>query len=201
MKSGVSARLSITAYENLISAAERRLIINKEKDTTLRISDFIGIIPSITGKVELVYEGEQEGPAKVAHYLIGKAIRTQFVKYFPDPEKFKRTPESSPYFKVQQWFRKGNYLDILADLTNKDHETVLQGVPGLYDLVKKFHAKAEEQTRLFLMEFALHGMAEYSILSKHIIESGLKFRDLLTSMLSAEEKERGYSHFNDEDIF
>ena len=61
-KSGVSARLTIAAYENAVSAAERRAIMNKEKETQVWISDLAGIIPSITGKIELVYEGEQEGP-------------------------------------------------------------------------------------------------------------------------------------------
>lgn len=78
--SGVSARLTITAYENLKSGAERRLLINNEKKTFVRMADFSGIVPAITGKVELVYEGEQEGPGIVANDLIGKAIRTQFLK-------------------------------------------------------------------------------------------------------------------------
>ena len=56
-KSGVSARMSITAYENLISTAERRAILNNESQTSIRFSDLMGMVPSITGKVELVYEG------------------------------------------------------------------------------------------------------------------------------------------------
>ncbi|TXH24943.1 MAG: magnesium chelatase, partial [Cyclobacteriaceae bacterium] len=52
-KSGVSARLTISAYENLVAAAERRSIINNEKNTAIRVSDFIGVVPAITGKVEL----------------------------------------------------------------------------------------------------------------------------------------------------
>src|SRR5690606_8103420 len=74
-KSGVSARLTISAYENLISHAERRMLLNGEEFTFVRISDFLGVIPAITGKIELVYEGELEGPAKVANILIGKAIK------------------------------------------------------------------------------------------------------------------------------
>ncbi len=89
-KSGVSARLTISAYENLISFAERRKIINNETKVYSRISDLVGVIPAITGKVELVYEGEQEGPAKVANILIGKAIKSVFEKNFPNPELFKR---------------------------------------------------------------------------------------------------------------
>src|SRR5690606_23293333 len=88
-KSGVSARLTISAYENLISAAERRLYLNGEEKTVVRIADLIGIIPAITGKVELVYEGEQEGAGLVAYTLIGKAIRTLFTDYFPSPEQKK----------------------------------------------------------------------------------------------------------------
>ncbi|MCB0621315.1 MAG: sigma 54-interacting transcriptional regulator, partial [Saprospiraceae bacterium] len=59
-KSGVSARLSISGYENLVSTAERRMMLNGEKDSEVRLTDFWGVIPAITGKVELVYEGEQE---------------------------------------------------------------------------------------------------------------------------------------------
>ncbi|HEY0678591.1 MAG TPA: sigma 54-interacting transcriptional regulator, partial [Chitinophagaceae bacterium] len=89
-KSGVSARLSIAAYENAISAAERRAIINKEKETQVWISDLSGIIPSITGKIELVYEGEQEGPYQVALNLMDKAMRSQFALYFPNPDQLKK---------------------------------------------------------------------------------------------------------------
>src|ERR1035437_9107252 len=84
-KSGVSARLTIAAYENAVSSAERRAIMNKEKETQVWISDLVGIIPSITGKIELVYEGEQEGPYQVAYNLMEKTIRTQFATYFPNP--------------------------------------------------------------------------------------------------------------------
>src|SRR5690606_10531551 len=77
-KSGVSARLSITAFENLLSTAERRALKSGDEKTTVRLSDFVGIIPAITGKVELVYEGEQEGAAVVAYNLIGEAVKSLF---------------------------------------------------------------------------------------------------------------------------
>src|SRR5436190_561583 len=107
-KSGVSARLTISAFENLYAAAERRTIINSEKNTAIRITDFVGVIPAITGKVELVYEGEQEGPGIVAQNLVGKAIRAQFVNYFPDPDKYRKQKEKSPYRKITAWFGDGN---------------------------------------------------------------------------------------------
>ena len=89
-KSGVSARLTISAFENAVSAAERRAIMNNEKETQVWLSDLAGIIPSITGKIELVYEGEQEGPYQVAMNLLDKAIRSQFSNYFPNPEILKK---------------------------------------------------------------------------------------------------------------
>ncbi len=84
-KSGVSARLTISAYENLIAAAERRSILNHEKSAQIRILDFVGVIPAITGKVELVYEGEQEGPGIVAQNLVGKALAYTIHQLFSRP--------------------------------------------------------------------------------------------------------------------
>ncbi|MBS1975408.1 MAG: sigma 54-interacting transcriptional regulator, partial [Bacteroidetes bacterium] len=110
-KSGVSARLTIAAYENAVSAAERRAIVNKEKETHVWMSDLIGIIPSITGKIELVYEGEQEGPYQVAFNLLEKAIRSQFINYFPNPEQLKKRKasekEENPFRPITSWFDKG----------------------------------------------------------------------------------------------
>ncbi|HEY9049517.1 MAG TPA: magnesium chelatase, partial [Ohtaekwangia sp.] len=153
-KSGVSARLTISAYENLVAAAERRSIINREKNTAIRISDFIGVVPAITGKVELVYEGEQEGPGIVAQNLIGKALRTQFINYFPDPDKFRKQKEKSPYKKVSDWFGEGNTVDLLHTMTQGDFEKALKSVPGLSELVNDFHKNQDAATKLFLMEFA-----------------------------------------------
>lgn len=183
-KSGVSARLTISAYENLIAAAERRSIINSEKNPAIRVSDFIGVIPAITGKVELVYEGEQEGPNIVAQNLVGKAIRTQFLNYFPDPDKFRKQKEKSPYRKISDWFGEGNSLDLLHDMTQSDFEKKLKSVPGLPELIAEFHKRQDAGTRLFLMEFALHGLAEFSLISKHHLSAGMQFKDLLSSMFT-----------------
>jgi len=103
-KSGVSARMSITAYENLLSTAERRTLKSGNDKTTLRLSDFMGIIPAITGKVELVYEGEQEGAALVAQHLIGDAIHTFFPAYFPKIEKLEKPGEKNAFSETIEWF-------------------------------------------------------------------------------------------------
>ncbi|PZX58150.1 P-loop NTPase family protein [Algoriphagus chordae] len=181
-KSGVSARLTISAYENLISAAERRMYMNGESNTIIRIADLIGVIPAITGKVELVYEGEQEGAGLVAYNLIGKAIRSQFVNYFPSPEQKKKSKEGNPYVLPLAWFGEGNELDILASQGDKDYKAALHSVPGLEEVVMQLVKDMPEKEKEFFMEFALHGLAEFSQLSKKVLDTGLQFKDLFSSM-------------------
>jgi magnesium chelatase subunit I len=198
-KSGVSARLTISAFENLMAAAERRSILNGDKNTSVRLADFVGVIPAITGKVELVYEGEQEGPGIVAQNLIGKAIRAQFVNYFPDPDKFRKQKEKSPYKKISDWFSEGHTIDILNDMANSDYERALKSVPGLTELVNEYHKGQEATTRLFLMEFALHGLAEFSLISKHGLTAGLQFKDLLSGMFTLPKQGEGNDPDDDND--
>ena len=185
-KSGVSARLTISAYENLISAAERRMLVNKEKTTFVRLADLIGIIPAVTGKIELVYEGELEGPAKVANTLIGKAIKSLFAKYFPDPEKAKKTKNANPYVTVTEWFTEGNTIDVSDTLTLPLYKKELLKVTGLQELVKKFHPKLSDNQTFLLMEFVLHGLAEHSQLSKNYLTGGFGFSDMFNSLFSAD---------------
>lgn len=205
-KSGVSARLPIAAFENAVSAAERRAIINNEKDTQVWISDLTGIIPSVTGKVELVYEGEQEGPYQVAFNLLNKAIRTQFVQYFPNPDALKKRKASqkepaenhNPYRSIINWFDSGNSLDILFNVKDKDKVQLLYKVDGLYGLVKKTFPHANEKENALLMELILHGLSSYSLISKKVLDGKIEFKDLMGSMLNMG---RETSSFEDEDGF
>ncbi len=190
-KSGVSARLTISAYENLVSTAERRALRHGGGKTTVRIADFLGIIPSITGKIELVYEGEQEGPLNVAYRLMGLAIRTTFCKYFPDPQSFKKGPKDAkkskpnPYMSIIDWFGKGNDLILLQDDSDADYRNNLYKVDGLYAAVKQFYPQIDEDQAGLLMEFVLHGLSEFSLISKKGIEKGgYNFTDMLGSMLN-----------------
>ena len=188
-KSGVSARLTISAYENLWSAAERRALKNGGKDTSIRVSDFVGVIPAITGKVELVYEGEQEGAGIVALNLIGKAIRSQFLNYFPNPEDFRKKKEESPFNAITDWFGEGHTVDLFNDDSDQDYQAKLKSIPGLQSLVKKYQPQTNSNDQFFLMEFALHGLAEYSMLSKNPLVSGLQFKDLLSGMFTMPDLE------------
>lgn len=195
-KSGVSARLTIAAYENAVSAAERRLLINQEEKTQVWISDLVGIIPAITGKIELVYEGEQEGPYQVAVNLIEKSMRQLFVQYFPNPETSKKrkptgkksTEEStvteSPYQSITRWFNNGNHLELLNDLNDQQKIETLYQVEGLYALIKKHYPLANNQENALLMEFVLHGLAAYSLISKKSIDGKISFNDLMGSMMN-----------------
>ena len=185
-KSGVSARLTIAAYENAISAAERRAILNNEKETQVWMSDLVGIIPSITGKIELVYEGEQEGPYQVAFNLLEKAFRSQFVNYFPNPEQFKKRKagEETPFRSVTGWFDKGNQLNIFFNTKDADKIQLLYKVDGLHALVKKHFKHANDKESALLMEFLLHGLAAYSLISKKVVEGKIEFKDLIGSMVN-----------------
>ena len=131
-----------------------------------------------------MYEGEQEGPGIVAQNLVGKALRTQFINYFPDPDKFRKQKEKSPYKKISNWFGEGNTVDLLHDMGQAEFEKQVNAIPGLRELVKEFHPNQDSATTLFLMEFALHGLAEYSLISKHSLTAGLQFKDLLSSMFT-----------------
>jgi len=197
-KSGVSARLTIAAYENAVSAAERRAIVNKEKETHVWMSDLVGIIPSITGKIELVYEGEQEGPYQVAFNLLEKAIRSQFINYFPNPEQQKkRKPsekEENPFRSIIVWFDKGNQLNLFFNTKDDEKIQQLYKVDGLHALVKKHFKHANEKETALLMEFVLHGLSSYSLISKKIVEGRIEFKDLIGSMVNL-----GGSYSTDQD--
>ena len=188
-KSGVSARLSISAYENAISAAERRALVNNERQTQVWISDLVGIIPSITGKIELVYEGEQEGPYQVAMNLLDKSIRSQFAQYFPNPDQLKKRKTSeakdeNPYRAIIAWFDKGNHVNLFFNIKDAEKILSLYRVDGLQALVKKYFKGANEKEAALLMEFVLHGLAAYSFISKKVIEGKIEFKDLMGSMLN-----------------
>ena len=206
-KSGVSARLTIAAFENAISSAERRAIIHNEKHTYVWISDLMGIIPSITGKIELVYEGEQEGPYEVALNLLNKSIRTQFIEYFPNPELLKKKKMinkkgeekalDNPYKAITSWFDGGNHLNLMLDMKDADKVVALYKVDGLFGLVKKYYPQANEKESALLMEFVLHGLAAFSLINKKMIDGKIEFNDLMSSMMNLDSF--GEEDYNESD--
>ncbi|OUD36722.1 magnesium chelatase [Flavobacterium sp. FPG59] len=183
-KSGVSARLSITAFENLLSTAERRALKAGADKTTLRLSDFMGIIPAITGKVELVYEGEQEGAAAVAQHLLGDAIHTFFPAYFPKIEKLEKEGVKNAYTDIIEWFFAESGFELLDDCSDEEYEKILGGIAPLEVLIKKYQPQVSPEDKFFMMEFILWGLVEYKKLSKDRFSEGYQFKDIYGSFIS-----------------
>ena len=176
-KSGVSARLSISALENLLSSAEQRLLRNNESKTTVRLSDFSSIIPAITGKVELVYEGEQEGAEFVANKLIDSAIKTLFEKNFPKIEKLEKQGANTPYDDLVTWFFNASKFEILNGITEKEYQKKLLSIEPLNKLLKEYQPEALKEDIYFLNEFILWGLVEFKKLSKVEYSQGIEIQD------------------------
>ncbi|HSP41043.1 MAG TPA: AAA family ATPase [Gillisia sp.] len=183
-RSGISARLSISALENLLSTAERRALKAGDKKTTLRFGDFLGIIPSITGKIELVYEGEQEGSAVVAQQLIADAVKTLFPDYFPKIEKLEKPNADNPYNELVEWFFAESGFELPDDISDKEYKQKLDSIPPLNDLIKKYQSDIPEEEKYFLKEFLLWGLVENKKLNKQRYSTGIQFNDLYGSYIS-----------------
>ncbi|WP_299224572.1 sigma 54-interacting transcriptional regulator [uncultured Psychroserpens sp.] len=184
-KSGVSARLSITALENLLSTAERRSLKAGDDQTMLRLSDFVGVIPSITGKVELVYEGEQEGAAVVAFNLIGEAVKSLFPEFFPTIEKLKKEEDETPYDDIISWFfNQQDGFEILDDLRDKEYKALLDAISPLDDLLGQYQPNLKKEESYFVKEFVLWALVEFKQLSKYRFTEGIQFKDPYGSFIS-----------------
>lgn len=183
-KSGVSARMTISAYENLLSTAERRCLLAKEEKTTVRLSDFMGIIPSLTGKVELVYEGEQEGAAIVAQNLIGNAIKTMLPTYFPKIATLEKEKETTPYTSILAWFYSQTGFELLDNATDKEYKRTLDSIEPLSQFLKKHHPDIAKHEVYFWKEFVLWALVEFKKLSKTRMNKGYQINDLFGSYIN-----------------
>jgi magnesium chelatase subunit I len=184
-KSGVSARLTITAMEQLISSAERRAIVNGESKTMARITDVYHAVPALTGKLELVYEGEQEGALNVAKHIIGKAVKKRFVEHFPDPQEQKKNEEENAYQAVLDWFASGNDLELTDKMTNDEYRDALQSVSGLQRLVKDHYGKESADESLVLMDLVVEALHQHSMLGREDLQNKRSYSDMLGSMLGS----------------
>jgi magnesium chelatase subunit I len=200
-KSGVSARMTITVMENIVSAAEHRAILNGETSTMVRITDVFHAVPAITGKLELVYEGEQEGAVQVARHLIGKAIAQVFKQYFPDPEKKSsskagksskakasakssgKTSESRPYDPILAWFSEGNSIELPDTLPSLEYGKRLENIKPLSKFISDLFV-GEPAEQHIMMDFLLEGLHQHSMLGKTDLDEVRTFSDMLGSMLT-----------------
>ncbi|MEN9599206.1 MAG: hypothetical protein RL596_1517, partial [Bacteroidota bacterium] len=130
--------------------------------------------------------------------------------YFPNPDSLKKkrntgkksveenAPEN-PYKSIIRWFDAGNQLDLLLDMKDSDRIEYLYKVDGLYGVVKKYFPQANDQENAILMEFVLHGLASYSLISKKSIEGKISFKDLMGSMMNLGSLTADDDDFTEED--
>ncbi len=185
--SGVSARVSISAFESLVANIERRAMRNGKNDFYPRMCDLYSIIPAVSGKIELVYEGEQEGPVVVAENLIGQAIDAVFLQYFPRPSKEKVEANlqqtGNPYEAVTDFFSSGKKLEISDDMPLKEYETNLNSVPGLASIVREYFDTQDERALLLRMEFVLEGLYRHNIIARDAHDTVIRYGDVFSDML------------------
>ena len=173
-KSGVSARLTISAMENLMAAAKLRLIEKEVAKTTIRLVDFMSIIPSITGKIELVYEGEQEGADEVAKILIDNAVMIQFGQLFPRISKLEKEGVKTPYTDLIDWF-DNNFIELNYTDTDDEFFTSLQSIKPLVAIVEEHASKLSKEDQTFCMELVLWGLTVHNKLDKSENNTAFKF--------------------------
>ena len=185
IKSGISARMSITAYENLLSTAERRMLLSSDGTTAVRFSDFMGVIPSITGKIELVYEGEQEGSAAVAMQLLSRATKQIFIEYFPKIEKLQKADDVDPYQNLVEWFFEESKFELLDHFANDEYKSQLDSIQPLQALIENhIDDDVNEDDLYFIKELVLWALVEYNKLSKYRMTNGMRFKDIYGGYIS-----------------
>jgi magnesium chelatase subunit I len=194
-KSGISARLTISAMENLISNAERRSILANDSAIVPRLCDLASTLPAITGKVELVFEGEQEGAVKIGKALVGKAVGAIFEKYFPNPLQRKtragaQGEHHSDYTPILSWFASGNKIEIGDDMPFDAYRKELGKVKGLSEVTLKYmpHLKDDAFGLASAMEFVIDALHQYSKIAKDEVEHTTVYKDLIGSIFQRTEE-------------
>jgi magnesium chelatase subunit I len=187
--SGVSARMSITFLETVISNAERRALITSSKATVARIHDLVAAVSAVTGKVELVYKGEQEGPISVAQYLVGRAVREAFnSRFVPNYKPGREIKFKFPQFqKIIEWFESDHTVELSDELTDAEYLKRLSAVPGLDKIVAESFPGHPADHRAVLMEFVIEGLAQNYLLTKLIVRGKTVYADTVSHMMSQME--------------
>ena len=203
--SGVSARMPISAVEILASNLERRGLINGERRVSPRLCDLPATLPAITGKVEMVYEGEQQGAEVVAKRLIGTAVKKLFDSKFPAPDAGRPTErrrqesdeeeETGPvrrtriapapekvhplYEPIVSWFAAGNRITLSDDTRFAEHVETLQSVPGLKKAVEEHFSPASPEELAIGMELVLEGLTQHLKIAREDLDSKISYTEML----------------------
>jgi len=200
--SGVSARMPIAMRELLVSNLERRAVLTGEKVVAPRLVDLFATLPAITGKVEMVFEGEQQGAEIVARKLIGDAVKALFEATFPSVdgprargERARRrdadedeggpfgrdrgpAPVSGPYERVVAWFTKERKVVLSDETPLAKHVADLDSIDGLAELVATHAKPADESERAFLMELVLEGLVGSLRIAREDLDSSVTYAEL-----------------------
>jgi magnesium chelatase subunit I len=196
--SGVSARLPVALIENLVSNAERRGLTTGESRVMTRVCDLANAVSGVSGKVELVLEGEQEGALNVARALLGRGVKALFGQRFPDaykPRKSRGAAASqgeggepmagSEYRPILEWFASGHHLEIADDMPHAEYARRLAQVKGLAPLAAKYLEPRDAEEAAVAQELVLEGLHQNSILSRERSDGSVTaYKDMLKSMLS-----------------
>jgi len=180
--SGVSARLGITAYETLVAQLERRRILFGELDDGFRLMDLYACLPAISGKLELVFEGQETGAEAVAHRLIGQAIKAVFASTFEGVGLESEDDGSDPWGKVLSWFNGGKELSLLESDSREIYRKKLREVPGLEGSVMDVLALEGDELDL-AMALVIDGLHHHSLLGKEGLGGTVVYGDALSDMM------------------
>jgi magnesium chelatase subunit I len=158
-RSGVSQRLPISVLENVISNAERRALVTGETVAVPRVLDIYAALPSITGKLELEYEGELKGGDAVARELIRLAVGKVYTRVF----------EGESFSSVVQWFDLGGALKLDETATSRQMVKDLAHIQGLLEKTKMLGLGASEPdaVRAAAAEFILEGLYAHRRISRN----------------------------------
>jgi magnesium chelatase subunit I len=194
--SGVSARVAIAALELLASNLERRGLATGDLPVTPRLCDLPMLLPAITGKVEMVYEGEQQGMEVVARKLIGTAVRRAFDERFPEvPKEVGAEEDKSPYAAIVRWFAAGNTVTLSDEQSFADYETELQRVPALATLAAR-HGNTPEE-RALAAEMVLEGLHQHLKLARNDLDSRVSYKEMLKfQLMRPQRSSRGRGDVN-----
>jgi magnesium chelatase subunit I len=180
--SGVSARVPIAALELLVSNLERRALATGEEPVYPRLVDIHMLLPAITGKVEMVYEGEQKGAEVVARALIGAAVKKRFAEAFPAVGREVGSPEDTgPFAPIVAWFAAGNSVTLSDEQPFAAYEAELTRVPGLMKLVEGRASSPQE--RAFAAEVVLEGLHQHLKLAREDLDSTVSYKEMVKFQL------------------
>lgn len=185
-RSGVSQRLPITVMENVVSNAERRAVLTGDTEAVPRIADLYAALPSITGKLELEYEGELKGSDHVARELIRLAVARTFNKYF----------EGVNFGQVIQWFDLGGAIKVDDQASSAEMVQELGGIQGLMEKTSKLRPGTSDGARASAGEFVLEGLYSLKRISRSLERGFMKETKAAGEGPAADDTPRRKRQFN-----